>query len=284
MSLFKAFKWLLIYPAIILLVLNLAVSYSYSSFRSQVDNEIGGLYSSSGDLSDKSYNSGQLAGLPEPVQRYFRYCLKDGQKYISYARLEHSGSFRPNPSLGWTPVSAEEYFSIEKPGYVWYAELKPFKYLWIAARDAYFQGRGNALAKLYSGITLANSKGNEADQGVMIRWLSEAVWFPTALLPSENIRWEEIDNNSARAYFTDRGRTVAGVFHFNVLGEITSFTAESFMDKSLEKFEGGYSDYREFHGIKIPTEVEATWHLSAGDYMYAKFRVTELEYDKAEKY
>jgi len=284
MSLLRAIKWLLIYPAIILVVLNLAVSYSHSSFRSQADNEIATLYSYSGSLSNKTYNSRQLAGLPEPVQRYFKYSLKEGQKYISYARIKHAGSFRVNPSLDWMPVSAEEYFSIEKPGYVWYAELKPFKYVWLAARDTYFQGRGNVIAKLYSGVTFANSKGNETDQGAMIRWLSEAVWFPTALLPSENIRWEEIDNNSAKAFFTDRGRTVVGVFHFNERGEITTFTADRFMDKSLEKFEGRCYDYKEFHRIKIPSKIDATWHLKTGDYTYVRFNVMEIEYDKAEKY
>jgi hypothetical protein len=284
MSLLKAIKWLFIYPAIILLVLNLAVSYSYSSFRAQVDNEISSLYSSSGSLSNKSYNSGRLAGLPQPVQRYFRYCLKEGQKYISYARLKHAGSLRPNPSIDWMPVSAEEYFTIEKPGYVWYAELKPFKYVWLAARDTYLQGRGNVLAKLYSGVTLSNSKGNQTDQGAMIRWLSEAVWFPTALLPSENIQWEEIDNNSAKAFFTDRGRTVVGIFHFNERGEITSFTADRFMDKSLEKFEERYYDYKEFRWIKVPTQINATWHLKTGNYTYAGFDVEEIEYGKGEKY
>jgi hypothetical protein len=284
MSLFKAIKWLLIYPAIILLVLNLAVSYSYSSFRTQVDNEIGVLYSSSDRLAQKTYNSGQLADLPEPVQRYFKYSLKDGQRYISYARLKQGGYFRLNPSLDFLPIEAEEYFSIKNPGYVWYAEIRPNPYVWLAARDTYFQGKGNVLAKLYSGVTLANSKGNETDQGAMIRWLGEAVWFPTALLPSDNIRWEEIDNSSAKAFFTDKGRTVAGIFHFNEKGEITSFTADRFMDKSLEKFEAICRDYKEFNRIKVPSQVEATWHLKTGDYTYVRFSVTEIEYDKAEKY
>jgi hypothetical protein len=284
MSLFQAIKWLLVYPSIILLILSLALSYSYSSFRSQADNEIGILYSSSGSLADKTYNAAQIANLPEPVQRYFRYSLKEGQKYISYARLKHGGFFKPSPSLDFLPIEAEEYFSIEKPGYIWYAEMRPFPYVWLAARDTYFQGRGNVLAKLFSGITIANSRGNETDQGAMIRWLGEAVWYPTALLPSDNIRWEEIDNKSAKAFFTDKGRTVVGIFHFNEKGEVTSFTADRFMGKSLEKFEGRCQDYKLFGGMKVPSLVDATWHLKTGDYTYVRFNVTEIEYGNPEKY
>jgi hypothetical protein len=284
MSFSKTIKWVLVYPAITLLILGLAVSFSYSSFRSQVDNEIVALYSYSGSFANKNYHSSELAGLPEPVQRYFRYSLKDGQKYISYVRLKHGGLFRPSQSLDWMPIEAEEYFSTKNPGYVWYAEIRPIPYTWLSARDTYSQGKGNVLAKLFSGVTVANSEGKESDQSAMIRWLSEAVWYPTALLPSETIRWEEIDNRSAKAFFTDRGRTVVGIFHFNELGEITSFTADRFMDKSLEKFEGRYSDYKKFLGMKIPTQADATWHLKAGDYTYVRFNVTKIEYEKAEKY
>ena len=135
MFLIRAIKWLLIYPLIILLVLGLALSYNYSSFRTQVDKEIAVLYSYSGSLADKTYNSSQLTDLPEPVQRYFRYSLKDGQRYISYASLKHGGFFRPSPSLDFLPIEAEEYFSIKKPGFIWYAEMRPFPYVWLAARD-----------------------------------------------------------------------------------------------------------------------------------------------------
>jgi hypothetical protein len=284
MSYFKAIKWLLIYPAIIIIVLSLAVSFSYSSFRSQVDNEITALYSSSGSFANKNYHSTQLAGLPEPVQRYFGYSLKEGQKYISYARLKQGGLYRPSQSLDWMSIEAEEYFSTKNPGYLWYAQIRPISYTWLSARDTYSQSKGNVLTKLFSGVTVANSEGNETDQGAMIRWLSEAVWYPTALLPSENMRWEGIDNRSAKAFFSDRGRTVAGIFHFNELGEITSFTADRFMGKSLEKFEIRYMDYKKFLGMKIPTRADATWHLKAGDYTYARFNVTEIDYEKAEKY
>jgi hypothetical protein len=284
MSLLRTVKWLLIYPSIILLALGLAVSYNHSSFRAQADKEIEALYSSSGSLADKTYHPSQLEGLPEPVQRYFRYSLKDGQRYTSYVRLRQGGFFRPDPALDFLPIEAEEYFSVEKPGYVWYTEMRPVQYVWLAARDIYFQARGNALIKLFSGVALADSRGNETDQGAMIRWLGEAVWFPTALLPSERIRWEELDNNSAKAFFTDGGRTVVGVFHFNEKGEITSFTADRFMGKSLEKFEGRYAAYKEFYRIKIPRQVEATWHLKTGNYTYYRFNVTEIDYNKPKRY
>ena len=283
MSLFRRLAWPAISLAAAYIVLSFSLSYAHSSFRSQTHEEVDIMYSSSGSLGEKRYSSAQLAGLPEPVQRYLRYSIREGQKYMSYARLKHGGSFRPSPSAGWMAIEAEEYFSIEKPGYVWYAEMKPVDHVWLAARDRYFEGRGNVQAKLFSGVKVADSKGNETDQGAMVRFLGEAVWFPTAFL-QPNIRWEEIDNSSARAYFTDRGRTVSAVFRFNESGEITSFSADRFMDRSLESFEGRCSNYEKIRGLVIPKEVEAVWHLKSGDYSYAKFVVSDIEWDLPSPY
>ena len=55
------------------------------------------------------------------------------------------------------------------------------------------------LWKLFSAVTLVNFGGREIDQSALVRYLTEAVYFPTALLPSRTLRWEELDSDSARA-------------------------------------------------------------------------------------
>ncbi|MHC1624371.1 MAG: DUF6544 family protein [Candidatus Methanospirareceae archaeon] len=110
-------------------------------------------------MSGKVYTSKQIKDLPVPVQRYFRYSLEDYQPYISYAILQHGGQFRTKPDQKWI---------------VWLGKVP------------------------LSLIKIIDVKGKEADQGELLRWLGEAPLFPTALLPSENLRWEPIDNNSAK--------------------------------------------------------------------------------------
>ena len=55
------------------------------------------------------------------------------------------------------------------------------------------------LWKLFNAITLVNFGGREIDQSALVRYLTEAVYFPTALLPSRTLRWEALDADSARA-------------------------------------------------------------------------------------
>ena len=76
------------------------------------------------------------------------------------------------------------------------------------------------LVKLLSIITLANEHGPEVDQGELLRYLAEIVWFPTAWL-SDYIQWEAIDAQSAKATIILPNNTVAAVLHFNEKGQMT---------------------------------------------------------------
>jgi hypothetical protein len=48
----------------------------------------------------QTYHAAQLAGLPAPVQRYFRHVLREGQPYLRGVRLRQAGSSRP----GWKMI------------------------------------------------------------------------------------------------------------------------------------------------------------------------------------
>jgi len=39
------------------------------------------------------------------------------------------------------------------------------------------------------------------------------------------------------------------------------------------------SNYKEMNGVMIPTNAEAIWRLADGDHPYAKFCLTDLEYN-----
>ncbi len=280
----KALRVILVSVIIILLIVVTAIITGRTMFRRQVEKEISQLFADSGHIPGKVFTYDQLESLPAPVQRYFRYALNDGQQYISYVRLKHTGTFRTAPGKKWLPITGEQYFTAEKPGFVWFAKVKPFPLFWISARDTYFQGKGNVLIKLLSTITVGNARGKEVNQASLLRYLGETVWFPTALLPGEQLRWEAVDDYSAKVMFSDSDIDVSAVVDFNDTREITSFTAERYMDTTLEKWTGYCRNYRDMNGAKVPTEIEAVWNLDSGDFSYARFRVTELEFNDPSVY
>ena len=112
------------------------------------------------------------------------------------------------------PVAAAQVFSVDPPGFVWTVDARMMGVLPIAGRDRYVSGHGGMLIELGSLFPVADASGPEIDQGAMLRYLGEIVWFPSAAL-SDTIAWEAIDTHSARATMRFAGRSVSAVFAFD---------------------------------------------------------------------
>jgi len=245
-------------------------------FAGQVAN----LFAQSGNVSDKKFRYKQIEGLPEPVQRYFKHVLKEGQPYINYIRLKHDGQFKTNLKKAWVNIEGEQYFTTEEPGFIWKGETSLF-----VARDMYIAGRGRLIATILSLINVADVKGPSYNQGELLRWLSESVWFPTNYLPGNNMQWTGIDNLSAKLTFHYNGLELFYIVTFNEIGEIVQLETKRYMDEeSLQSWVVNLSEYEEINDIIIPTKAEVFWRLKEGDFSYAKFQVRTIEYNIPEKF
>lgn len=273
-SFMKLKRYMIIILSIIGLIAIILISgkiFLINQFR----NEVKELFAQSKFISNKTFDYKMLPGLPEPVQRYFKYAIKNGQPYISYVRLTHNGQFKTDPNKDFVSIKGEQYFTIENPGFIWKGSTAMF-----TARDMYISGKGRLVVSLLSVYNLVDGKGDKYNHGELLRWLGESVWFPTNLLPSKNLQWIAIDNLSAKLTFTCNNLTVSYIVTFNDMGEITQIETKRFMgNENLETWVGRLSEYKEINGIVIPTTIEATWKLEKGDYSYAKFKVEKIEYD-----
>ena len=280
---------LLLILGIVIVITILFITISKILFDKKITKEIDILTEEGSKVQSKIFSFNDLEGLPEPVQRYFKYVLKDGQEHIKFVRLKQVGEFRMKENQPWMPIKAEQYFTTEDPAFIWRAKLSMLPFVWVEARDRYYQGKGNMLIKLLSTITVANATGSEMDISSLIRFLAEAPWFPTALLPSDYIEWKEIDSNSAQAIIKDNGYTASGIFTFNEKGEIIKFvTNDRYMEADgkyfKEQWGGYYRNYQEIEGMKIPIEGEVEWNLSDKDLQYAKLKITDIQYNIPSKY
>jgi len=250
------------------------------NLQRQFSKEVRQLFSRAGDIVNKSFTYDMLSDLPEPVQRYFKHVLKNGQSYIRYVRLTHTGQFKTGRDKDWVDIRGEQYFTAAKPGFIWKGITPLF-----TARDMYIGGTGRLVVSLFSVYNIVDSKGEKINQGELLRWLGESVWFPTNLLPGNNLQWSSIDHSSAKLTFCYNGLTVFYIVTFNDLGEITQVETRRYMgNENLETWTGKLTDYKEINGIIIPTAIEGIWKLEKGDYSYARFRIETIEYNKPEKF
>lgn len=246
----------------------------------QFAQEIKDLFSQAENISDKKFSQHQLQDLPDPVQRYFKHVLKDGQTYISYTRLKHTGQFKTGKNKAWTNIRGEQYFTAKKPGFIWKGTTSMF-----TAKDRYVSGKGRLVVLLLGLFKIIDGQGEKYDQGELLRWLAESLWFPTNLLPGDNLQWTPIDNQTAQLNYKNRGLVLKYEVSFNSSDEITELKTKRYMgEENLETWIGKVSDYKKINGVVVPTHIEAIYRLKEGDYRYANFKVETIEYNVPEPF
>lgn len=246
----------------------------------QFKKEIQELFAQSKPVSNKTFHYNQLNNLPEPVQRYFRQVLKDGQPYIGYVRMKHSGQFKTGMDKPWVNITGEQYATTEKPGFIWKGTTAMY-----VARDMYLSDKGRLIVSLLSLYPIVDVQGEQYNQGELLRWLGESILYPTNFLPSERLQWQSIDTNTAKLTFTYKELSLFFIFSFDNIGLISEMETKRFMDeKNLETWVIKTNNYKEWHNVLIPTTFEVVWRLKKKDFSYAKFNITEVEYNKAEKF
>jgi hypothetical protein len=265
-----------------------AVSVKHRQFRALAAREARTVLSEALVSLGSDQLNARFDTLPAPVQRHLRYAVGANAPAIRVARLRHDGTFRTGPDQRWSPIEGEQYFSVSRPGFVWFARFHLAPFLWIQVRDGLVSGRGTMLVKPLSAFAIADASGPEIDQGSALRWLAESVWFPYALV-SDAIIWEPIDARSARATLRRDGLPAQAVFEIDGAGKIVALRAERYRDigggrSVLTAWSGQYRDYVECAGLRVPSSVEVTWDLPGGAFTYARFRVTTLEYNVAEPF
>lgn len=134
-------------------------------------------------------------------------------------------------------------------------------------------------------VPFAASRGTpEGARGELIRFLAEAAWYPTALLPSQGVRWQAVDAVSANATLSDGDTEVTLLFTFDSAGLIESARAEArgaAIGKTvvMMPWEGRWANYRARGGMLVPTEGEAAWLTPHGRKAYWRGSVTDFAYE-----
>lgn len=231
-----------------------------------------------------------LANLPAPVQRYFRAALQQGQARVQSARFEREGNFNlaEHAPARWSSFRSEQQVMTAPPGFDWNARIRMAPGLPVHVHDAYLAGQGYLHAALLGLLTLARAPASaELAEGELMRYLAEAAWYPTALLPGQGVEWRALDANSARATLTDAGHAVSLDFHFSPdtgLIERVYSPARPRMNAGqtdLIPWQGRFWDHAEFNGMQIPRQAEVAWLLPQGEWPYWRGRLLKADHTLA---
>lgn len=228
----------------------------------------------------------ELEGLPDPVARYFRAALSEGQPIVRFARFSQRGEFLVKPEKGgWGPFRADQHVATGPAGFVWDARIRMAPGIAVRVRDAFVEGEASMLGSLLAIVPVVRVEGTpEVAAGALHRYLAEAVWFPTALLPSSGVQWTPLDDSSARAAIGVAGTTVSVDFRFGedglVRGIFTPARARLIGGRAVPNpWRGRFWNYEVRGGMRIPLAGEVEWVLPEGPQPYWRGRITDIGYD-----
>ncbi len=223
-----------------------------------------------------------LSNVPPPVARFLNMSGALRGQQANRVFLKQAGAIRINEKSGWSKMRAEQWFSGLSPAFVWHATAKPFPLLWVEARDSLLNGKGGMLIKLFSLFTVADARGPEVDISSLVRYGSEMPWFPSSMRPSSVVKWEGIDDSSAKMIIREGSLAASLVFTINEKGEITRMDSEDrYSDgQKKEPWIVRYQDYKEMDGFRIPMSGEAAWKTRHGEFVYIRLRISEIAYSR----
>ncbi|PLA74545.1 hypothetical protein CYQ88_05550 [Hydrogenovibrio sp. SC-1] len=235
------------------------------------------------DFDHDQFDPKQLEALPAPVKRYFNKVLKPRQPIVTSVKLSHDGQFNMGEAVdNWKPFQSEQWISVQNPGFLWDARIRFLPGINFFVRDGYITGKGLLTAKLWGGITVMSAPSTpELNQGELMRYLAEAAWYPTALLPSEGVHWQAIDAHQAQATLKQGETEVTLVYSFNENDLIETVSAanryrEINGQQVATPWQGRFWDYQWRNGMLIPLSGEVAWQLPEGNKPYWRARIQEI--------
>lgn len=231
----------------------------------------------------------ETLNLPLVVQRWFRMVLRDGQRMVHRVRLCQAGRI----DLGqgkprWCRFRATQDVSLSRPGFVWSARVRILPGCWAGVHDAYVAGKGVLHAALFGWLTVADSSASSdlcnVDLDEWLRFVAEAAWYPTALLPSQGARWTAVDDRSARVTLCDGSLEATMLFRFDDDCLIRTVRADA-RGRMVGRvavptaWEGRYWDYQERAGMRVPMQAEVGWDLDGAVRPYWRGQVQDLRFE-----
>jgi len=239
-------------------------------------------------IAPTTFDEAAITTLPQPVQRYFQAVLTAGQPVIAAAHLVHEGTFNNSANrVRWNGFSSTQLVIANRPGFDWDARIQMGPGVAVLVHDAYVNGEGMLRAAVFGVFTVASMRGTpEMARGELMRFLAEATWYPTRLLPGHGMSWEAIDDSTALATLHDGDSSASLDFHFDERGLVDAVSARA-RDRTVGNrlvptpWRGRFWNYVLHNGVRIPLDGEVEWILPGGPLPYWRGHLRDVTYEYA---
>lgn len=157
-------------PNIIILTVLLCLM-SYYNFKKHVQQETEQLLGKNASIQSRSFNEGDLIGLPAPVVKWLQNSGAVGKPFIHVGKVTQLAKMKMKPEQDkWMTARAVQYTTIDNPAFIWTVDVKMNSVLTFQGRDKFENGKGEMLIKLNSLFNIVDAEGEKMDEGSLQRF------------------------------------------------------------------------------------------------------------------
>ncbi|PTX53840.1 hypothetical protein C8N43_3883 [Litoreibacter ponti] len=236
-------------------------------------------------LAPALFDRDMVANLPAPARRFFLFAINEGTPLFRVAELEMTGDFslsdKDDPH--YMAMKAHQVLAVPE-GFVWKMGVRS-GHLRLSGSDS------GAWTRFWMGGLLPVARGGgdpDHARSAFGRAVAEAViWTPAAVLPSETVDWQPVDQNTARVTVTHSDMVQSVNVTVAADGQPTQVVFQRWSDANpehafrLQPFGGVLSKFRDFEGFRLPTHVEAGNFFGIDAYFpFYRADVTDISYPR----
>jgi hypothetical protein len=212
----------------------------------------------------ETFDPNMVADLPEPARRYLIHAIQPGTRLAGSVYLEMEGQIGLQPGGAKLPLRAQEILAAPG-GLIWKASAGS-GFMRISGYDFYRKGEGGMRWFLWGVIPVMSAQGSDITRSAAGRVAMEALaWLPSILVLRNEVRWEAIDDRSARVYLRVGDEETESVIHVSPDGalervevmrwEVDGLNGSPEYLRSVAEVLG---EEGEFEGYRIPIRILLT--------------------------
>lgn len=220
-----------------------------------------------------------LQSLPEPVQRYLRYVNVVNKPKPNSARIIFEGQMR-DKGKDYFPFTSEQYNFFDEPTRLFFMKGKMFG-ITVPGYHRYSDAKATMDIRLFGLFPIVQQSGQIMNKAETVTLFNDMCLVAPATLTDKRIKWQEINSNTAKATFINRGIEITATLYFSDRGQLINFESgdrTAIADMKQYPFFTPVTEYQTLNGINILERGEAVWGYPDGNFTYGKFHLKEIEY------
>lgn len=256
------------------------------SLRSEYRREVGDRIPEG--LSAPVVTESDLAPLPGPVQRYLRVTGSVGKPRAERFKAVLRGRIRSSPEDPWMEFTAEQHNFLGEPSRFFLMDARRGG-LPVDVLHAFRGDSAGMRVRVLSLFQIVDAGGPDLTRAETVTIFNDLCLFAPSALVDPSIRWEAMDERSARGHYTVGEHAISAVLHFGDGGELVDFVSDDRMfahsdGKSFTpvRWSTPVSDYRDYGGRRRFSRGEGRWHPPEGPYTYLELELVELQVNRIE--